>query len=95
MYVFLENKAFGAAWFFVTLPIPRKGDRPALTHTVTVIGYFLLSPRWLSSHCVGRVGQGGRPVLLGQGGTAEFLTWKEEREMVEGQGTLQCTRKNK
>lgn len=64
VYVFLENKAFRAACFFVTLPIPRKGNWLGLYSRVLQRWFTPQSLR-LSSHCVCGGGHGG-PLATGR-----------------------------
>lgn len=53
----LRIKLFGLHVSLLHFPFLEKGTGYCM-HTVTLIGYFVLSPR-LSSHCVGGRGQGG------------------------------------
>lgn len=84
MYVFLENKAFRAACFFVTLPIPRKGNwfRPVVMRTATVI--YSSVPAAFIPLCLRR-GHGG-PLATGRVREKTRRGWGRREENGGGAG---------
>lgn len=98
MYIFLENKAFRAACFFVILPILRKENGIGCTRTKCNGDYWVFSALSLTfiPLCWWK-GQGVRLEVTefgcDEGGAAYFSHgYKRVSKTVEGQGTLQRTK---